>query len=784
MKAQGKPDFRPQETIAVVVGVEEYAVSEHWALTGPALDAAEFVEWLRGRDVPPGNIFPFISALERNRAEVEERLAAVGVGAPVPATTTELRSMFQEELRRESACARLLYVYWGGHGAMQADQDRRLFCTNAKAADLYPINFGSLLQMLRSRPWSRMRQVVVVDACANYYEEMNYRLNQAEVEFTPDAFDQGPDQLVLLAAASGEEAVNDPVRRSGNFSHRFLELIREAPAAEWPDFLHVAATLVEEFRVRAESEKAGQRPVLMRWSRSDGSGGGAGSYPVSREVQAAAAEGDVPIARLRGLVTLALERSSLGEMAGREGLVAALPPGRAPGRALRADDAAGDLLRVFSSALGTEERARELREAICVAEPDPGARDELVEGVQALRTAIRIRALLGDAPLTTDRLRALYRRSAPDPPSAPPASTLDEMIGHLQDMGRRDEGALPPLIEFVERVGRETGRADLTRWVDAWSTHQGGGIQPALTLRERLAREREAKGNQVATLSIDVSEAHTPTTHLGPHLRYWVYGPDQSFLAADRIDCRQHSGEKAEDATRAALASVLQRASDVLEESGETVPLAIELFVTLEQMAWPFDEWAMYLEEEESPSFGISYPVTLRWVERGRSQGSALQTERRNAWRRVARKIRDRVAQGQAPVVCWISRDGSLPQLVEARLKEGDYGAFVALEFVPAFDQASEGERRLVRAVLNGGAPFVLWRRRPPAAWRVLRAALDDFLCGHPFDEVPRRCVQLRREAVETADAASPGHSLAVLWDDPDRNPFDVLFSHHSQRTP
>ena len=781
-----KPTAHPSETVAVVIGVEQYAAGERWALSGPASDAVGFVEWLRARDVPVENIHLYLSTLDQNKADVEARLAARDVGVVVrgEATTTILRQVFQHELRDGAKGAKLLYVFWGGHGAMESDQDRRLFCSDARATDLNPINFSSLLHILRTRPWSRMlEQVVVVDACANYYEEMAYREGQSDVRFTRvDRVDVRVDQLVLLAAASGEEAANDPLRRTGAFSRRFLELIRAVPATEWPDFGVLAQELETHFVALLATDYTRQHPITMRWRRSDGEESGVGTYPVSGEIQAAAVEADIGIPQLRSLVTLALAVSSLSDRGQRDRLVDALPAAVRARIGKRADGAEEDLLQVFAVALRDEQRAREIRMAIKEIEPAPEARDELVLGIERLRLAIRLRTLLADAPLTPQALYALYKHSAPDPQLAPPANTLDEILECLQDMGPRTHGGLPPVIEFVERVAQAIRRDSLSEWVTRWAIG-AGGAQPAVALRELLRREQELGTSKPATLCVDVSEAHIPSTTLGPHLRYWVYDPAQRFLGGGRVACDHRIGKSTKATVHGALATVFQCANELLERANETVPVAIELFVTLEQFVWEFDEWAIYLEEEESPTFGISYPLALRWVERGRSNGSALQVERRNAWRRVARQIRQRVAESNALGVYWLPSGGPPPALIEATLKQGDYGALVALQFIPAFDEVSALERKLVRAVLHGGAPFVLWRRRPPAEWPALCNSVNHHLSGGTLDEVPHRCMQLRMAAMEAAGDA-PGHSLAVLWDDPDRNPLDVLLSHHSQRTP
>jgi hypothetical protein len=348
-------------------------------------------------------------------------------------------------------------------------------------------------------------------------------------------------------------------------------------------------------------------------------------------------------------------------------------------------------------------------------------------------------------------------------------------------MSERSEGALPPVIEFVERVAQATGREALSQWVTKWSMRQSGGAQPAFDLRERLKREAAAT-DEYAILYVDVSRASAPSPPLGPHLRYWVYGPAYDLLGSGNVSCPPQPKKTGEASIRSAMVDVLQEAVALLEQANETAQFRVELFVTLEQLGWDFEDWRIRLDDEESPSLGIIYPLTLRWVERARSESSALPRERRNTWRVVTRRIRDRAARGDAPKVMWLPRDGSKPLVVEATLSTQDYGTFVALEFVPAFDATHDLERKLMRAVLYGGAPFVVWRRRAPADWPTLKDGLRDLLDHAPFDDLPQRCVPLRVAAVD--DTAAPGHSLAVLWDDPDRNPLAAHLSHHLQRQP
>ncbi|HUK70948.1 MAG TPA: hypothetical protein VLW50_19675, partial [Streptosporangiaceae bacterium] len=119
----------PRDTIAVVVGIEEYQVGRAWRLDGPALDACRFARFLTSRGVPANRITLLISPLSENVDAVKEQSQGYSVRAADHAT---VREVFTQYL--PSKTSRLLVLYWGGHGVIE-QEERRLFYADATRLD-------------------------------------------------------------------------------------------------------------------------------------------------------------------------------------------------------------------------------------------------------------------------------------------------------------------------------------------------------------------------------------------------------------------------------------------------------------------------------------------------------------------------------------------------------------------------------------------------------------------------------------------------------------------------
>lgn len=789
-----KINFDPANTIAVVVGIERYKAGERWNLNGPAMDAVRFVDWLTARSVPSQNIHLFLSPIDANVSRVNSALSVINTAitaraqaaGAVPvhivvendATTVHLRKMLQEQLEAAAQSMKTLFVFWGGHGAMESDNERRLFCEDARSSDLQPVNLESLLMALRSKPRSKMRdQVIIVDACANYYEEMSYRQGQSQVMFSKGADETGGmDQIVLLAASSGQKAANDTVKWSGAFSDLLLQHLEATPTDSWPDFQDVAKYLENEFARPAANRAARQKPVALRWRNSAGDGGSVGTYPLSDDLQTTANAANVGVGQLRTLVGVALAARTWEPVATRNRLVDFLALS-GPAIERNVDDVEHDMLRIFAVALASDDRADELRSAVEYLEPNAAARDALITNIDAVRIAIVLRAIIGNAMPDFKVLLRCYRASLPDIQLATDVRDLDEIIEQLNDVGLRNDTSLPPALEFVGRLADALDLETLEDWVTRRCS-KDRRLSALAELRTEIASARTS-APQKAMLYVDASQASDVSE--SPTLRYWLYDGAGTMLTSQLVPVVQTGADSLEVARNKALATILQHVNDVLNARGTTYDFNIELFVNLDQVAWKFDEWRYEADDEDSASFGTTHPLVLRWIDRTHPM---FAPNKLNAWNNAARNIRKSHEDGTTPPVRMIARAGSEPRGVEAELSQPDFKAVVALDFVPAFDNASDIERRLLKSALAGGAPYVFWWRNAVNA-ADNSAALHDALkaetqSGSSLDVFPERCLKLRLAAI--TDKNVLGTSLVVIWDDPARNPLKQLFSHPPQR--
>src|SRR5688500_2652035 len=134
----------PQRTYALVVGIEEYNAGGAWnRRDGPAADARRFCNWLISRGVLPDNI-----ALCLAPRPDHVSLLPSGVPAAQPATCAAISDTLMTKI--SALRGDLLYLFWGGHGMITADETRRLFCADATPQNLRNVDLNSLMTTLRS----------------------------------------------------------------------------------------------------------------------------------------------------------------------------------------------------------------------------------------------------------------------------------------------------------------------------------------------------------------------------------------------------------------------------------------------------------------------------------------------------------------------------------------------------------------------------------------------------------------------------------------------------------
>jgi hypothetical protein len=267
----------PDKTVAVVVGIEKYDSGTRWDLNGPASDALRFVRWLRQRGVPKTKILLFLSPLDQNQGLSEM------VDVPTQSATRDLiQQALAQQLNDDPALTGdLFFLFWGGHGVMEADQKRRMFYANASDHNKLVLDLDSLLGMLRSKDRRRRFkfQVGIIDACANYFEEMRHKLSLADAGFSTGDADTLVKQFIMYAAAAGERAKNEDIRRTGAFSEVVLKLLEETPQEQWPpDMAKVSETVSARCKQLQKENKINQTPVRFQWQDWEGNQGAVGEF--------------------------------------------------------------------------------------------------------------------------------------------------------------------------------------------------------------------------------------------------------------------------------------------------------------------------------------------------------------------------------------------------------------------------------------------------------------------------------------------------------------------------
>lgn len=248
---------KPEKTWAVVVGIEQFEFGEK--LPGAATQACRVARWLKARGVPKEQIKLFLSPLPENQA------VADGLGIDFkPATYREIYDAIEDELANlppEHCDA--LFIYWGGHGSIPADGERVLYYSDAKEKSWHCLDLNASLVALRGERWRQFaRQVVIVDACADYLPAEGTRLSKQQLTKSPTLADVS--QFVLYAASAGETAGND---LEGNFSRVVGDWLEANPT--WPlDQEQLTLHVKAKFDKLRKAGKSSQTPLWVSRGRN------------------------------------------------------------------------------------------------------------------------------------------------------------------------------------------------------------------------------------------------------------------------------------------------------------------------------------------------------------------------------------------------------------------------------------------------------------------------------------------------------------------------------------
>lgn len=252
---------QPAETKALLVGIEKYEAGSNWNLNGPAKDVLRMANWLCKQGVPPENLTIFLSPLDQNKQQIEEAEILTGYK---PATEAEIRDTLSRELQGQSGS---LFFYWGGHGWVTQEGERRLFYADAIDTDLKNLDFNDQLLAFRSDLFAGLpRQLFIVDACANYAGGM--RANPPSHKASKGELLSSHEQFVLLAARPGDFAQNIDNEQTGLYTRELMAELEQQPiGGAWPpDMEEICARLQRKFVDLRTNGLAEQTPAYL-WNR-------------------------------------------------------------------------------------------------------------------------------------------------------------------------------------------------------------------------------------------------------------------------------------------------------------------------------------------------------------------------------------------------------------------------------------------------------------------------------------------------------------------------------------
>ena len=258
----GLASITPDQTHALVVGIESYAGGSYLNLDGPANDAYQFVRWLQGHGVPDENIILLVSPLEKNLGQFRD---LGGIDCSLKPVTQEVVEQALKKLRQKRG---LLILFWSGHGIMTTDDEtRRPLLANYSEDDKHNLNLKSLWVHLRSSEFGYPEnQFILVDTCAIEFDERSRRERLPDTEFGRKGKSVNCDQFIIFATENRNAAENLTSERTGLFFKELMEVLR--PQTHWPPGMATTfAKLKERFDKRSQTS---QQPVYCEYADSKG----------------------------------------------------------------------------------------------------------------------------------------------------------------------------------------------------------------------------------------------------------------------------------------------------------------------------------------------------------------------------------------------------------------------------------------------------------------------------------------------------------------------------------
>lgn len=713
----------PQRTSVLAVGIERYDWGSALDLPGAADHAVRFARWAAGRGVPTERIRLACSWLELPTDKPVP--GAVGVGTMRDELDAALYSLMDEG-------GDLLLLYWCGHGVTEEGTNRALFTSNAMENPKRNLPLGEIQRLVTSSTGAGFAQVVVVvDACANFLEQLNAERSLPKFTFGELMAREVP-QFLYLSTDLGQIAEIDPQLRRATFSTHVIGWLEESGETLPPDLESLSRDVDAAFTQRAQAGGFRQRPVRVV-VRSVGGPTSAGRSEVDVTYRATPVAGHLQFSQLRRLTDAVIASGLLAEGPETPALAAVLGAAGSAESPVAAAFAQGrgELLLHALSGLVGDDRDRAAAFA-----------DVYACWVRQHRTAP---LLLTFARVTReDVLRALHLAL----PLGTVSRARDFMgaVEHAASLTLSAPGGVDTLHRMVAMLERLTGTAVDDSWFAlddhqlAQLRQQAVGWLAATPARVIIDLRSGGSPAGVPVLPNDVV-AHVGR-RVGDELRW------------SRLDARSGTGADGQP-TLPGVQAAVQELLDCLYDGGETAFTVGFVVPRVLQDQFP-EAWPLLQDQAPSRSLGVEHPAVLHSGER-----LAVRAKTKAIWRQRAADVQQAIAAA-APTIAWIKdADRADPQGVRNAV-EAATAAVIALEFVPDTAPDDLSTDAIIAAVM-AGAPYVVWTQSAPQHWETLYGEVCDLVELGPFADVALRLHQIRKQRPETLTAG-----LRVLWDDPD----------------
>lgn len=197
--------------MVLAVGLERYDYGAPMDLPDAAKYAVRFARWAHACGVPLEKIVLACSWLK-------EPPTPVLPGACVVDTTRDALDRTLHDL--VAAGGDLLLLYWCGHGLLDENRSRVLFTSNATQVSKLNLPVDEILRLLASSSSEGTgfsQQILLLDACANYLEDMQFA---SGIPLTSLARGRPREvsQYVIYAADQGQIAEYDRMRRAWHYA--------------------------------------------------------------------------------------------------------------------------------------------------------------------------------------------------------------------------------------------------------------------------------------------------------------------------------------------------------------------------------------------------------------------------------------------------------------------------------------------------------------------------------------------------------------------------------------